>query len=411
MSAEDTFAVGPTELILYTEDANNADPNARPIPVLVKSQKQARFLKSKNQIIFEGDCFCKMGSEETGRDQSFELRSPILTVNLPAETAGPSFTVTDIVADGPARLDFFVDDITGTSEPNELLPAVVTAKKQARFLSSANQVVFEGSCRTLITRKDPNYIEEFLLLSELMTVDLPEDTNDSSSSLNSVKHLRAEGGTVTLAAVKKSNQGEKMPRGTETQKELGGLKILCRRIDYDSQQEMFLATGPAKVVISNTKVPEPNEAINGAGPGMRWLAIVENCGILKYLPKENRIIADSEPGKSLSVDYITMENGQYGPVVLASAGHADIVLKDNPDGETELSTLVASRGIEYNTENGDLFIGSILSYNQQESLITVTGDETQSCYYNGALVDEIKYNLKTGSKKAKGVGAGALNIN
>jgi hypothetical protein len=244
-----------------------------------------------------------------------------------------------------------------------------------------------------------------------MTVDLPEDTNDSSSSLNSVKHLRAEGGTVTLAAVKKANPGKTLPRSTETQKELGGLKILCRRIDYDSQQEMFLATGPAKVVISNTKVSEPNESINGAGPGMRWLAIVENCGILKYLPKANRIIADSEPDKSLSVDYITMENGQYGPVVLASAGHADIVLKDNPDGKTELSTLVASGGIEYKTEEGDLFIGSILSYNQQESLITVTGDETQSCYYNGALVDEIKYNLKTGSKKAKGVGAGALNIN
>lgn len=410
MLAEDTFAVGPTELTLYTDDANDTDPNAQPVPVVVTSQKQARFLKSKNQIIFEGDCFCKMGSKQTGRDQSFELRSPILTVNLPVETTGPSFTVTDIVADGPARLDFFVDDITGTAEPNELLPAMVTATKEARFLSSANQVIFEGSCRSVITRKDPNYIEEFTLLSELMTVDLPEETNESSSSLNSVKHLRAEGGVVTLAAVKKANPGENLPRNTETQKELGGLKILCHRIDYDSQQEMFLATGPAKVIISNTKVPEPNEATNGAGPDMQWWAEVENCGILKYLPKENRIIADSEPDKALSVEYISIENGQYGPVVLASAGHADIVLRDTPDGKTELSTLVASRGIEYKTEKGDLFIGSDLSYNQQESLITVIGDETQSCYYNGALVDEIKYNLKTGSVKAKGVGAGALNV-
>jgi hypothetical protein len=44
-------------------------------------------------------------------------------------------------------------------------------------------------------------------------------------------------------------------------------------------------------------------------------------------------------------------------------------------------------------------------------LITVIGDQTQPCYYNGALVDEIRYNLKTGSVKAKGVGAGALDIN
>ncbi len=410
MFTDDTFAIGPTELTLYTEDANNADPNGQPIPVVVTAQKQARFLKSANQIIFEGDCYCKMGSEETGKDQNFELRSPILTVNLPEETTGPSFTVTDIVADGPARLDFFVDDITGDADPNELLPAVVTAKKQARFISSSNQVIFEGSCRSVITRIDPNYIEEFLLLSELMTVDLPEDTNDSSSSLNSVKHLRAEGGVVTLAAVKKANLGKIPHRNAEPQQELGGIDIKCRRIDYDSQQEMFLATGPATIWISNTKVPEPNEATNGAGPDMKWWVKVENCGILKYLPKANRIIADAEPGKLLSVAYITMENGQHGPVVLASAGHADIVLKDTPEGKTELSTLVASRGIEYKTEKGDKFIGSDLFYNQQESLVTVTGDDTQPCYYNGALVDEVKYNLKTGSIKAKGVGAGALDV-
>jgi hypothetical protein len=242
-------------------------------------------------------------------------------------------------------------------------------------------------------------------------VDLPEDTNESASSLNSVKHLTAEGGIVTLAAVKKADSGKTGFKNTKPQPELGGIKILCRRIDYDSLQEMFLATGPAKVTISNTKVPEPNEAINGAGPGERWWAIVENCGILKYLPKENRIIADAEPGKTLSVQYISVEDGQYGPVILASAGHADIVLKDTPEGKTELSTLVASKGIVYKTEKGDLFMGSDLSYDQQESLVTVIGDDTQSCYYNGALVDEVKYNLATGSVKAKGVGAGALDIN
>lgn len=411
MLAEDTLAVGPTELTFYTKDANDTDPNRQPIPVVVTSQKQARFSKSENQIIFDGDCFCKMGSDETGKDQSFELRSPILTVNLPEETAGRSFTVTDIVAAGPARLDFFVDDITGNAGPNEPLPATVTAKKQARFLSSSNQVIFEGSCRSIITRKDPNYIEEFTLRSELMTVDLPEDTNNNSSSLNSVKHLAAEGGVVTLAAVKRAAAGKIRGLIPESQSELGGIKILCRRVDYDSLQEVFLATGPATVHISNTKVPEPNEATNGAGPGERWWAIVENCGILKYMPKENRIIADSEPGKTLSIQYVSIEDGQYGPVVLAFAGHVDIVLKDTPEGKTELSTLVASRGIDYTTDKGDRFIGSELSYDKQESLITVIGDDTQSCYYNGALVDEIKYNLTTGSVKAKGVGAGALDVN
>ena len=410
--AEDTLAVGPTELTFYTKDSNDTDPNQEAVPVIVTAQQQARFLKTANQIIFEGDCFCKMGSEGISKEQNFELRSPMLTVNLPEEKTGQSFTITDIVAAGPAELDFFVNDITGAAESNEPLPAKVTAKKQARFLSSSKQVVFEGSCRTVITQEDPNFIEEFTLLSEFMTVDLPKDTNESSSSsLTGIEHLTAEGGVVKLAAVKRANAGETRAQDLESQPVLGGIEIKCSRIDYDSQQEVFLARGPATVVLSNTKVPDPNDKSNGSGPGKKWWAVVENCDNLKYLPKENRIIADAEAGKTLSVRYISVEDGQYGPVVLAFAGHADIVLRDTPEGKTELSTLVASRGIDYKTEKGDKFIGSELFYDQEKSLITVTGDDTQPCYYNGALVDEIKYNLKTGKVKAQGVGVGAMDVN
>ena len=140
-------------------------------------------------------------------------------------------------------------------------------------------------------------------------------------------------------------------------------------------------------------------------------AILRDCNNIKYLPKENRIIADVESDKILNIDYTTFEDGQYGPVVLAAAGHADIALRETPEGKTELSTLVASRGVSYKTDKGDLFIGSDLFYDHEKSLITVTGDEIQPCYYNGSLVDQIKYNVETREIEAKIVGPGVMKIN
>jgi hypothetical protein len=407
----DMTTLGPTKLVFYVEDTNAIEPDKTVLPVTITAQKQARFLSAANQVVFEGDCLCQMGSEEISRQQSFQLKSPMLTINTPREKTGQSFALTDIVAAGPAELDFYVDDITGKQGPNEPLPAKVFAQKQARFLSSSRQVVFDGPCRSTITRRAPNFIDEFTLLSEKMTVDLPADTNDrSATSLGSIKHLAAEGGIVTLAAVKKPGLLTQQALGIESEEVLSGIKINCRRINYDSQKQVFAATGPAEVWLSNTKISDVNEQVAPGGPGKQWVAFVENCHDLQYSPAENRIIADAESDKTLNIEYVTVENGQYGPVVLASAGHTDIVLMETPEGKTDLSTLVATRGISYTTDKGDLFLGSELFFDHEKSLITVTGDETQPCYYNGSLVDQIKYNLETREVEAKIVAPGMTQI-
>jgi len=41
----------------------------------------------------------------------------------------------------------------------------------------------------------------------------------------------------------------------------------------------------------------------------------------------------------------------------------------------------------------------------------VKGDELQPCYFNGALVEEIELNSRTGKVEAKVVAPGALQIN
>jgi hypothetical protein len=393
---DDTLASGTTELTFYVEDSNRIDPNQNVLPVVVTAKKQARFLKTTNQVIFEGDCFCKMGFEQVDKDRDFKLRSPMLTVNLTDKKSDKSFDFTDIIAAGPAELDFYIDDMTGTQGPNEPLPAKVVAQTQARFISSSKQVVFDGSCRTTIIREDPNFLEEFTLLSEKMTVDLPKDVNDRLAASDSgIKHLTAEGGEVNLAALKKAKAGA---HSLKSGRELGGIEIKCSRIDYSSLQQLFLATGPALVKLNNTEFKEPNERIGTSGIGTEWWVVVENCDNLQYSPSENRIVAGAVPGETLDIQYITVEHGELGPVILATAGHVDIKLTETEDGQTELLTLYASRGID-------------LLFEREKSLVTVAGDDTQPCYFNRSLVDGIRYNLKTGKVKAQVVGPGSLRIN
>lgn len=407
----DMTAAGPAELVFYVEDSNAPKAVRTAVPVTITAQKQARFISETNEVTFEGDSLCRMGSEEISKDRIFTLKSPKLTVKMPKEKSEQSFALTDIVADGPAELDFYIDDLTGTQGPNEPLPAKVLAQGQARFLSASKQIVFDGSCSSTILREDPNFLEEFTLLSEKMTVDLPEDANDRlASSQTGIKHLAAEGGVVTLAALKKAKAGAMQAKGIKSGRKLGGIEIKCNRIDYSSLQQLFLATGPALVKLNNTEVKEPNERIGTSSIGTEWWAVVENCDNLQYSPSENRIIANAMPGETLHIQYITVEQGQFGPVILATAGHVDIRLTETEDGQTELLTLYASEGIDYK-DNGNRFIGSELLFEREKSLVTVAGDDTQPCYFNGSLVDGIKYNLKTGKVKAQVVGPGALRMN
>jgi hypothetical protein len=72
-------------------------------------------------------------------------------------------------------------------------------------------------------------------------------------------------------------------------------------------------------------------------------------------------------------------------------------------------TLTALDGITFEDDKNQ-FIGSNFFYDHAKSLMKVRGDRLQPCYLNGALVDGIEYNLKTGKAKAQVVGPGTLQI-
>ena len=79
------------------------------------------------------------------------------------------------------------------------------------------------------------------------------------------------------------------------------------------------------------------------------------------------------------------------------------------DGQAELSTLTASAGVTYEDDKNQ-FAGNELFYDHDNSIMKVTGDRIQPCYFNGTLVDGIEYNLKTGKVKARVVGPSTLQL-
>jgi hypothetical protein len=137
-------------------------------------------------------------------------------------------------------------------------------------------------------------------------------------------------------------------------------------------------------------------------------AIVENFDSLQYFAESNRIIADAGSEKLL-INYFPVVDDKLGRQVEARAGFVEAFLYRTIDGQTELATLTAENGVTYEDDDNQ-FIGSRLFYDHKKTAMKVNGDQYRSCYLNGAIVDNIEYDLKTGRKKAQVVSPGALQL-
>ena len=400
----DIVALGPAEMIFYIEDSNR-QTTENPIPVKINAKEQILYLSEAEQIIFEGDCLCTIPQKDLGEEYDFKLRSPMLTAGLPEGQTGQSFALSDIVAIGPVGIDFYMKDPNADAS-DKPLPIKVTAQGRANFLSSSNEIVLEDSCKTYMQREDPNYIQEFTLLSDLMTIDLSKETDSrTSSKLTGFKRLIAEGGEVTLSVVKKAKTDLVSAQRQEPGKVLAWTELICNKLDYDTVKQLFLATGPGKVTLSDSVIKDTNKLKGDSITKKQWWAIVRNFDSLKYLPNENRITAKAKPKEILSIDYTSVQDGEYGPVIIATAGSADIQLTETPEGKAELLNLIASGGIDYK-DDGNRFFGSMLFYNHEKSTMLIEGDEIHPCYYNGLLISKAEYNLETRNVKTKILGGG-----
>ncbi len=94
----DMLAAGPAKLTFYMQDTNDLgaapDPNApekpnEPTAVTVTAQKEARFSGTANQIVFVDDCRCLTTREDPNDLTGYELRSELITVDLPEDANAP----------------------------------------------------------------------------------------------------------------------------------------------------------------------------------------------------------------------------------------------------------------------------------------------------------------------------------
>jgi len=307
----------------------------------------------------------------------------------------------DTVLGGPVELNFFADmnDLVRAEAGKNILPVKVTAHKYARFVAASERVVLEGECVARMLLEDPNVQQKYTLSAETFAIDLLENVSHQSRlQAGDIKYLTAAGGIVRLTSFKAA--------GSEL---LGGVDLQCHRIDYDAGQQLFVATGPGMLMLDNSKVTEPSPKPGGFSLRRRCYAFLRYFDTLKYYMKANRIVADAKPQETLQIDYFPIVQDQYRQQAVATAGHVEINLVEGADGRNELSTLIASGAVTYEDQDNQ-FAGSSLFYDREKSQLLVQGDESSPCYFNGALVQSILYDLKTGKVQAPLAAPGAVQI-
>jgi len=353
--------------------------------------------------------FTKLGTEtsmtNSGGPKGLEEANGRTT--LVAQKIDYCVSTGDTIAGGPSELTFYVSDIMGAATKETAVPVKVTAQKEAKFLPALNQVIFEGDCLCTMLREDSNSQQKYTLSAPQLTVDLSKDEVSDAD----IEHLTASGGVVKLSTVKTAREGPHFAKGSQNgnpEKLLGGVEIKCAKFDYDIGQQLFLATGPGLIKVDNSDISKPKADLGRFSLRRRCYAVVRNFETLKYSLDVNRIIADNSRERIL-IDYFPIVQGQYGQQVTASAGHVEVNLIETADGQIELSTLSAEGGIDYEEENIQ-FEGSELFYDANKSIMTARGDEFQPCLLNGAIVEGVEYNLKTGKAKSKVTGPGILQM-
>lgn len=304
------------------------------------------------------------------------------------------------VITGPLTLAFDVNmsNLAGAEGQETVLPAKLTAQKEARFYPASNQVVLEGDCLATMLWEDPNVQRKYSLSGDTFIIDLAESESEQPTLAANIEHLTAYGGTVRLATIR-----------TAAAELLGGTELKCRKFDYDAVQQFFLATGPGMLTVDNSRISEPTEKLARYSLRRPCYAFLQHFDTLQYLLGTNRVIADAEPEGTLQINYFPGVEAEYDQWVVATAAHAEATLVQTRGGQTELSMLLASGAITYEDQDNQ-FAGGELSYDRGKSTIKVSGDEFQPCYFNGALVERVEYNPQTRKVDVQIAAPGALQL-
>jgi hypothetical protein len=300
----------------------------------------------------------------------------------------------EAIAPGVSQITFDVND---TSQGAGGRPATVkiTSQRQARFEPASNKVFFEGDCRGTVTQEQGDAVQQYFILADSLEIDLAQkDGNKPGTSLD-VSRLVATGGEVHLASTKKI--GERL---------LAGVELKCARMDFDTVDGNFIAAGPGLIKVDNSQTDEPQKGLGRFSLRRKCYAVLRNFNFLKFDGGSNHLIADSRSG-SLLVDYFPIIAGGKEDKVAVTASHVEADILETAQGRTEMRDFTAKGAVTY--EDKDMqFAGGELVYDANSAVINVYGDKSRPCMFNGAIVDTVRYDLKTGKAHTRIKGPGAI---
>jgi len=333
------------------------------------------------------------GQRTEGREQRTEDRRDGKTT-FRGERVDYSVATGEAVATGPSLITFDVNDKTEDAMGNPAT-VVIASQRQVKFSPAMNMSTFEGDCRCTATQEMGDVTRQHIVLADKIEVDLAkkEGNEGPGTSLN-VSRFIATGDDVHLASTKRL--GERL---------LAGLELKCARMEYDTVAGNFFAAGPGLIKVDNSQTDEPQKGLSRFSLRRKCYAFLRQFDTLEYDRTSNRLAADSQDG-SLLVDYFpVVEKGESDKVGI-TASHVEGELSETPQGRMELKGLTAKGAVTYQDKNTQV-VGSEFVYDANSSSIDIRGDRSRPCYFNGAIIDSAKYNVKSGrwSTRLKGPGA------
>lgn len=321
--------------------------------------------------------------------------SPVGKTTFRGGNVAYSATTGEAVAIGLSSIAF---DVNGKTKDGTGGPATVrmTSRRQAVFSPASNKSTFEGDCNCTVSQEQGKTLQQYIVLADKLEINLakksPGKTYDSSLS---VSRMIASGGNTHLVSTKKT--GNKL---------LEGVELKCASIDYNTADGNFLAAGPGLIKVNNSQTDEPQDKLAKFSLRRKCYAFLRNFDSLAYAGQSKHLTADSKGG-SLLVDYLPLVEGRGNEKVSVTASRVEADITETLAGRMELRNLLAKGAVTYEDKDTQV-IGSEFIYDANTAIIDIRGDKYRPCNFNGAIIDAVRYDTKTGRWNTRIKGPGAI---
>ena len=301
----------------------------------------------------------------------------------------------EAIAVGPSSIAF---DVNEKSSDGTDIPTTVrmTSRRQATFSPASNKSTFEDDCRCTVSQEQGEILQQYIVLADKLEIDLAKKNTNKDSGLSmDVNRLIASGPNTHLASTKKT--GNKL---------LTGIELKCALIDYDTTDGNFFAAGPGLIKVDNSQTDEPQDKLAKFSLRRKCYALLRNFDSLTFAGQSKHLTADSKSG-SLLADYFPLVEGRGNEKVSITASHVEANIAETPTGRMELRDMLAKDAVTYEDKDTQV-VGSKFIYDANTALIDIRGDKSRLCNFNGAIIDAVRYDTKTGKWNTRVKGPGAI---